>query len=214
VRQLGIGAVNFEDYCKTLPPGGTKTADGEMMHGWASYLIPFAWYSMELDYSVPWDKPPNARYFQCNLPFFVNPSIPGPYFDPDGFGYAHVAGNVHVLPTVQVEFEPGQEKIDSSAALKQLKDRGELLAQSEITDGASNTILFGTVARNFKPWGHPANVRDPASGIGASPDGFAGPPTWGGAMFVMADGSVRFVSDKTDPRVLQQLATPAGGDAE
>jgi hypothetical protein len=211
--QLGFGAANFQDCYLSLPPGGTKRADGELMHGWASYLMPFTSSTADLDFSVPWNKPPNARYFQCNLPLFVNPSIPGPYFDPDGFGYAHIAGNIRVLPIVQIELEPGQGNIDSIAAFKQLKDRGEVLTQSKITDGASNTILFGTVARNFKPWGHPANVRDPATGIGKSPDGFAGPPIWDGAMFVMCDGSVRFMSDKTDPRVMRQLATPAGGDA-
>ncbi len=214
LKQLGLGAANFADCYRSLPPGGTKGADGELMHGWASYLMPFTSSTADLDFSIPWNKPPNARYFQCNLSMFVNPSIPGPYFDPEGFGYAHVAGNVRVLPIVQVELEPGQGNIDSTASVKQLKDRGELLTQAEMTDGASKTILFGTVAKNFKPWGHPANVRDPATGIGKSPDGFAGPPTWGGAMFVMGDCSVRFMSDKTDPRVMQQLATPAGGNAE
>jgi hypothetical protein len=28
----------------------------------------------------------------------------------------------------------------------------------------------------------------------------------------MADGSIRFLSDKTSPEVLRALATPAGGD--
>lgn len=214
LKQLGLGAANYEDVSKTLPPGGTKKTDGELMHGWASYLMPFTSFSADLDFSIPWNKPPNARYFQCNLPLFVNPSIPGPYFDPKGFGYAHIAGNVHVLPIVQVELEAKQGKVGPAESLRQMKDRGELLTYSAITDGTENTILFGTVAQNFKPWGHPANVRDPATGIGKSSDGFAGPPTWRGAMFVMCDGSVRFMSDKTDLRVMQQLATPADGDGD
>ena len=62
----------------------------------------------------------------------------------------------------------------------------------------------------FRPWGHPANWRDPSDGINKSPDGFGGPRGSGGAQFVMADGSVRFVSDAISPRVLQALGTPNG----
>jgi hypothetical protein len=212
LRHLAIGVANFEDTNATLPPGGTMTADGKLMHGWASYLMPYASYAADLDYSVPWNEPPNARVFQCNLSMFVNPSLPGPYFDPDGFGYAHIAGNEHVLRLGKIEVETSQRQDGPGESLQLLRQQGALLSRSGIGDGATNTLLFGTVAENFKPWGHPANVRDPSSGIGRSSDGFAGPPAWGGAEFVMCDGSVRFLSNKTDPRVAQQLATPASGD--
>src|SRR4030095_4606446 len=93
LKYLGMSLANYEDiYGKKLPPGRTMTAEGKLMHGWASYLMPSAWYSMDLDFSVPWNEPPNARFFKCNLRMFVNPSIPGPYFDAEGFGLAHIAG--------------------------------------------------------------------------------------------------------------------------
>jgi hypothetical protein len=212
LHDFGIGMANFEDAMRTLPPGGTMSADGEQLHGWASYVVPYTYYGMELNFAVPWNKPPNARTFQCNLPLFVNPSIPGAYFDSEGFGLAHVAGNVHVLPIRPIDASAIKKEQYPAQSLKQLKEKGELLSRVDITDGTSNTLLIGTVAENFKPWGRPTNVRDPASGIGRSPDGFAGPPAWGGAQFVMCDGSVRFLNNKTDPRVAQQLATPADGD--
>jgi hypothetical protein len=143
----------------------------------------------------------------------VNPSIPGPYFDADGFGYAHIAGNEHVLRIGKIEVDAGKPQDGPWESVKQLREQGALLSSADITDGTANTLLIGTVAENFKPWGHPTNVRDPASGIGRSPDGFAGPPAWGGAEFVMCDASVRFISNKTDQRVLQQLTTPAAGDS-
>jgi prepilin-type processing-associated H-X9-DG protein len=37
---------------------------------------------------------------------------------------------------------------------------------------------------------------------------FGGPPARGGATFLMADGSVRFVGNGTDPAVLRALAGP------
>lgn len=215
LKHWGMSLANYEDvYGKSMPPGGTKTVDSKLMHGWASYLMPSAWYALDLDFSIPWNEPPNARFFQCNLRLFVNPSIPGPYFDPDGFGYAHIAGNEHVLRIGTVDVESTDRNDAQRDSLRQLREQGALMSRTDITDGAANTLLIGTVVENFKPWGHPMNVRDPAIGIGGSPDGFAGPPAWGGAEFVMCDGSVRFVSNKTDPRVVRQLATPAGGDGD
>ena len=80
-----------------------------------------------------------------------------------------------------------------------------------ITDGTSNTIYAGEAAGNFKGWGDPANLRDPALGINAGPDGF-GSRSPGGANFNLLDGSVRFISDNIDPGVLKALSTPDAGD--
>ncbi len=57
-----------------------------------------------------------------------------------------------------------------------------------------------------------SNVRDPARGINRSPEGFGGPPGWNGAMFLMCDGSVKFLSENTDLSVMKALATPTGGE--
>jgi hypothetical protein len=83
----------------------------------------------------------------------------------------------------------------------------------EFTDGTANTLLVGEVNANFRPWGDPANVRDPARGINRSAYGFGGPPGSGGALFAMADGSVRFVSERVSPTALKALATPDGGES-
>ena len=212
LKYLAIGVANYHDTYLTFPPGGTQAATGELMHGWVSYAMPFMFSAPDLDFAVPWNKSPNARYFQCNLRLFTNPSIPGPYFDRDGFGLAHIAGNIHVFPIRQIAVESERDQLGSGASIQQLQHQAQLIGYAHVTDGTANTIMFGTVAQEFKPWGHPANVRDPSSGVGRSPAGFGGPPAWGGAQFVMCDGSVRFMSNKTDPRVLAQLATPAGGE--
>jgi len=81
----------------------------------------------------------------------------------------------------------------------------------KITDGSSNTILAGEVRSDIKAWGDPTNFRDPNLGINASPNGF-GSPYLGGAHFLLADGSVRFISEKIDPRTLRALATPSGNE--
>lgn len=91
-----------------------------------------------------------------------------------------------------------------------VKEPGMSLAQ--IVDGAANTILLGSVSQDLKPWGHPANVRDPALGVNRSPHGFRGPPSWNGAMFLMCDGSVKLLGSETDLRIVQALGTPSGGE--
>jgi hypothetical protein len=83
---------------------------------------------------------------------------------------------------------------------------------TDIADGVANTLMIGEAAGNFKPWGYPANLRDPALGVGQSPDGFGGPSGQGGAQLVMCDGSVRFISNRIDRKILTALGTPAGGE--
>lgn len=73
-------------------------------------------------------------------------------------------------------------------------------------------ILVGEVNAGFRPSGHPINWRDPSDGLGGGPRAFGGPPASTGVHFLMADGSVRSLSPRTDPAVLRALATPAGGE--
>ena len=214
LRQWGLAFHNFHDAYGAFPPGGTMTQDGELLHGWAMFVGPYHSYTAPgLDFSRAWRVPPNDRIYKCQMPDFLNPSQPGAVFDDEGFGLCHWAGNVHVLPvrTVKVDASTGSEGPGGNAAQLGGQNGGMSLAQ--ITDGTSLTILLGTVGEQFKPWGHPANVRDPAPGINRSPDGFGGPPGWNGAMFLMCDGSVKFLRDDTDLRVMKALATPAGGEA-
>ena len=76
-----------------------------------------------------------------------------------------------------------------------------------IPEGAT-TILAAEVAGEFKPWGDPTNLRDPARGLDASPDGFGG-PTGEGANVLFADGSVRFMRPTTSPEVIRALGRPS-----
>ena len=86
------------------------------------------------------------------------------------------------------------------------------LRREDVKDGLSNTIMGGEVNANFRPWGDPVNWRDPAVGLGKSPDGFGGPWKSGVTQFLFMDGSVRALSNDIDPQVLKALSTPAGGE--
>lgn len=77
----------------------------------------------------------------------------------------------------------------------------------EITDGTSNTIIAVEAKRNVH-WAKPEDIQIDAD---------RGIPKLGGFFengfnAAMADGSVRFISDKVDRDVLWQLYTAAGGE--
>jgi hypothetical protein len=213
LKEWGLAFHNFHDTHGAFPPGGTMAQDGELLHGWAMFVGPFhSFTAPDLDFSHGWRVTPNDSVYKCQMPIFLNPSQPGAVFDDEGFGLCHWAGNVHVLPvrTVQIDAANGSDGPGGNAP--QLGGQIGGISLAQITDGTSSTILLGTVGEQFKPWGHPANVRDPALGINRSPEGFGGPPGWNGAMFLMCDGSVKFLGEDTDLGVMKALATPAGGE--
>jgi hypothetical protein len=83
----------------------------------------------------------------------------------------------------------------------------------EVTDGMSKTIFAGEVVAGRKPWGHPRNWRDVRKGIDPeSAAAFGGPWKDGATIFVFGDTHVARIAPDIDPRVLQALATPQGGE--
>jgi hypothetical protein len=190
MKSIGMGMHNYASASQDwLPAGGTFGPDGSMQHSWETQVLPYMFYSTrEIDMNRPWNDPVNRKAFQSVIPEFIVPGMRStPIKDPDGYGLSHYAANSRVM----------------GANKRRIND---------IPDGTSTTLLIGEVNAGFQPWGHPVNFRDPARGINRSPYGFGGPRNTGGAMFVMADGSVRFISEKVTPTVLEALATPDGGE--
>jgi hypothetical protein len=94
------------------------------------------------------------------------------------------------------------------------------LTLDEITDSTSQTILIVEACGRNVVWTEPRDVdvtneklavNAPGSADGSS-DGVLSSWHRGGAACVLADGSVRFVSENTSPAVLRALATAAGND--
>jgi prepilin-type processing-associated H-X9-DG protein len=190
LREIAFALSNYHDLYRGLPPGGSFTPDGFMLHSWETQILVFIGYSQTgIDLKAPWNDPHNTPYFQSVLPVFLNRDLPvNDVRDTEGYGLSHYAANVWVMGP----------------------NRG--LKLMDIPDGTANTLLAGEVNAHFQPWGHPVNWRDPAKGVNRSPHGFGGAPGKGGANFVMADGSVRFVSEKVSSEVLRALGTPDGGE--
>jgi hypothetical protein len=201
LRQIGLAVHNYESSFKKLPPGTLFDAQGRALHGWQTMILPYLEHEKifnQINRNLPWHHPENRLPFQRFVPAYMNPGA-DQQTSPEGYALSHYAGNVHVWRTDV-----------------------PLQLQTDFPDGASNTILAGEAQANFKPWGHPANWRDPGLGINTTPDGFGNPRHGAavnalsrrfedeGAHFVMGDASVRFISDKVSPEILKALAMPKG----
>lgn len=188
LKQIGLALHNYHDVYKMFPPGGIVREDGMQLLSWQASILPYldgagAPLFANINPDFAWNSPQNQSPFSQQIDTYLNPGVSR---HPDG-AVSHHAGNSHLF-----QFNKG-------------------VSIAEITDGTSNTILAGNVSTGFKLWGDPTNVRDPGLGIGNTPEQFGG-PFQGGAHFLLADGSVRFIRENIDRNVLKALATPAGGE--
>jgi hypothetical protein len=183
-----------------------------------------------IDRAKPWTAAPNQSAGRTRLPVLLCPQNT-PRVPPDGpgitcyVGISGVGADAAEWPHTWVFSAPraGGTWYDVFA-----NSQPELLVFSgagafwydgptpfdDITDGLSQTLLFGETRADVGPWlrgGH-STIR----GLNDSPDA---PPLIGeqfggyfaaGAYFAMCDGSVRMFSVQTDPHVLLSMATIAG----
>lgn len=179
LQSIGQGVSGYRQvYAKPPISGRSDAYPGAGNHSWQTRLAPFV--NMRIDnirMDLDWNDPTNLPAFRRFVPYYLNAEI-GVLRESHGLAVSHYAGNVHVLA-------PDKTRHASTA-------------------GASNLILAGEVAANFKSWGDPSNLRDPAIGIQPR-QGFCG-PDGRGANFVMLDGSVRFLSRDADARVFDSLS--------
>ena len=193
LKQIALGVHWYYDQYHALPNGGAVRADGTLGPSWAALILPYLdeedlYNSLRTEES--WRSEANrSAYSQEPWNCFADPSLRYklPSHDADGYALCDYAANERILAV------------------------GSVLTLDDITDGTSNTLLFGEVRENRRPWGDPINARDPALGINRHPLGF-GSYHPGGADFALCDGSARFISESIDPKILEALATPNGGE--
>jgi len=196
LKQIGLAVHNYHSQHKVFPGRDVLGANGEpgaVPIAWQTVLLPFMdqgalWKNY--DATKRYTDPANAAVVGTEIDSYLIPfESEGRRTSEGGYGLSHHAGNVHVLGD------------------------GGLRSVAEVRDGAVTTILAGQVDGFYQPWADPSNLRDPAAGIGRSPQQFGGPHT-GGTQMLMVDGSVNFFNDTIDPEVLAALGTPDGGEKE
>jgi hypothetical protein len=189
LKQLALALHNYNEAFGVLPPGGVFDTRDTPYFGWHVSIMPFTASGPEfnmINFNVPWNDPNNAEIFRRPYHWYLNPAV-SQTKDSRGFVLTHYVGNKNLL------FKNSSLSID------------------DISDGLGQTVLAGEIAEGFLPYAQPGNWRDLTLGLITGSQSF-GRPQGDGALVLMADGSVRFLANNTDPRILQALSTPAGGE--
>ncbi len=162
------------------------------LHGWPSRLFMYMSQNPNfqyLDNDVPWDHDLN-RYTYCHTePAYQIPDI-DEIATKDGYGLLYYMGNPNVLHrNSSVKFE-------------------------DMTAGVTHTWMVGEAAGNYQPWAYPFNWRPLGKRLNDGPDSY-GRPSEDGAFLLMADGSVPWVSNKVEEKVLSDyVAAPPVANAD
>jgi len=204
----GLGGHLRSEGCFPAGAGGGRLLPPETRLSWIATMLPYYdrrdWHR-QLQFGYAWNGPQNRPVTRQPLDMVVNPAL-GPSATEAGFPVTHYVGLAGVGPDAG-DLQPG----DPRAGVFGFSRSARL---EDIPDGASNTIAIIGVTKRLGAWGAggEATVRALSKRPYVNgPDGFgSGQPD--GMLVGMADGSVRFVSEGIDPRVLEQLATASGGE--
>ncbi|MFY9255909.1 MAG: DUF1559 domain-containing protein [Fuerstiella sp.] len=199
LKQLGLAMHNYHDVHNSFP----LAESGGPQDSWRVTLLPYVEQRAlfeRYNQDHAWDSPENIALASEHVFAFSCPQIPKGR-DRNSAGQFLTA---YVAPT-------GKGTVFDGATTTQLKS---------ITDGTSNTLLIMEARGTSIVWSEPRDV-----GIATNPvsvnegtnqldvsDSVLSSYHRGGAQALLADGSVRFVSQNIDPQVLQALVTKAGGE--
>jgi type II secretory pathway pseudopilin PulG len=213
MKQIGLALHNYHDTFNNFPMGTKENAalkKPEERQSWLVAILPYL-DQAPLYNTVNQEKgfadEANKNAFSTALPVYINPSQTTELVDPDGYGrttYAGMAGIGKDAATLK--------KDDPKAGIFGYDRKTGI---RDITDGTSNTIMVVEVYKDLGPWakGGPATIR----GLSAKPyingpDGIGRGKASHGGHVLMADGSVRFVSENIAPETMEALSTMAGGE--
>ena len=209
LKTIGAALTEYEKKRDEFPPGGVfrKNKAGELRgyHGWMTMLLPWVGEGdlyAAIRQNVPYDDNANLSVFEQDVAVFFasgtdQSKVRG------RFGASHFAG-------------VGGELTSDQAGDKRILHLGlfgvnSTVTRGDVTDGLANTMAAGEIAADLPPWGDPENWRAIGKGLNRDRQGF-GNHDRTGACFLMADGSVRFLSNKTDLKVLTALSTRDGNE--
>ncbi len=205
LQALGNWTVEYRDKSGRFPKVPDAADEGSPQAlGWMADLIAVR----EPHGPQPlWDRhytdPLNSRFVRRRIDGFLNPAFAD---DPaQGFPASHFTG-ISGVGADAAELPAGHPRAGVFGS-------GRTTRPDAITDGMSNTLLIAGMNGNFAPWA--SNSPRLMQGLTSEPY-INGPDGLGTGqpdrmLVLMADGSVRALSDKTSPVVMRRMATIADG---
>jgi hypothetical protein len=191
LKQIALAMHNYHDTYGSLPPAYIADESGRPMHSWRVLILPFLEQGAlfaQYNFDEPWDSPENLALADLMPEVFRCPSDAS-----SGAletGYAMIVG-------------PGT-----------LFDGADPARFQDITDGTSNTLLSVEAAGSGIHWMEPRDLDVEQLRLQINgPAGFgirSHHP--GGVEAAMCDGSVHFLSNSLDPKMLERLITIADGE--
>jgi len=187
---------------------------------WTCELLPHLGYQSLYDKIVweeKWHSSKNSPVATTVIPQFQNPADNRKVWD--GYPFQNAA-LTHFTGISGIE----ESRNEVAASLPRSDPKAgvfgydRIAAPSEITDGLSNTLLIAGSGELAAPWiaGGGGTVRGARQPYFDSLTGFGSRSAAGksssGAIAVLADGSVRFVSSAIDPKVFRSMCTIHGNE--
>jgi prepilin-type N-terminal cleavage/methylation domain-containing protein len=241
LKQIGLAMHNYHDTNDVLPPGYTyrvSPVGNALGQGWAANLLPYIEQNAihaEIDFKSPIWGPQNAVPRVRHLKSYLCPSDSRSRVD-----YVMMGSDKFAMGSYVANFGPG-DMDDFQEDRRGVFSRNSQTRLADVTDGLSQTLFaseringpfrlagahgvhfsyettwIGAVRQDDDPTddhghmvlfqsGHRPNAID-------SDDRDVSAPHPQGAMFLLGDGSVRFLRETIDLTTYQALSTRAGGE--
>ena len=208
LHQFGLALHNYHDVYQHFPTGTVpnEKLKPENRLSWQASILPYVdeapLYQM-VDFDDAWNSEANRDKMKRAVRMYLNPGVAK---DPHEYAVTHyvgIAGHGDDAPLLPV----GHRRAGIFGYNRKTSIR-------DVTDGSSNTLLTSEASKDFGAWGaggQPTVRAFTKKPYINGPDGIGG-PFRGGCHMGMADGSVHFVSENVDPKVLEALSTAAGGE--
>ncbi len=191
LKQIALAMQNYHDTFGQFPRPFWRTEDGQRTLSWRVAIAPFTEHR-----TIPWryeasaglNNEVNKSAAECVEPIYQQPGLPrdGTF---DTF-YMVITG-------------PGT-----------MFEEGKDFAMRDILDGTSNTIMVVEVKNSGVHWIEPSDldIRTMIMQVNAEDSNSISSPWKNGAQVVMADGTVKFLSNKTLESTLRAMITRSGGE--
>ncbi len=208
MKQIGLAIHNYADTYGYLPTGTVENAElkPDERLSWAASILPFieeGFVYDQLQKDQAWNAGENEVTATFMISSYMDPAQDQNFKEFAPIHYAGVAGTGKNAASLKI----GQPGCGIFGYDRKTRFR-------DITDGTSNTMMVTQVNDEIGPWaqGGKSTLRSLTQQPYINgPDGI-GSPEGNMVMVLMADGSVRTISENIDPETFEHLAEMADGN--